>query len=293
MKGALFLFSFSSLLWAQAEPLSLLDKDLSQWEIFMGVPHESIQLEGYQHEPHTNHMTGRPLGLGQDPLQVFQMIEEEGEPVLLVSGQIYAGLTSKKEFSNYHLTLDFKWGEKKWEPRLQAKRDSGLLFHCVGNHGAFWKVWMRSLEFQIQEGDCGDFIPLAGAEASVPVGPQGFQGKNQPVYTPEGELRHGMGYLLHGPSEEKPHGEWNTLELYTVGERALFVVNGVPNMMLFDTRQKGPGGEGEVPLTAGKIQLQSEAAEIYFRRLELTPIEEFPEEYEAVVTRPAGESRPW
>ncbi|MDB4309667.1 DUF1080 domain-containing protein, partial [Akkermansiaceae bacterium] len=82
-------------------------------------------------------MKGTPLGLNNDPLKVFSVIAEDGHKVLKITGEIYGGLTTKEEFENYHITMQTKWGEKKWEPRLCDKRDSGLLLHCVGKHGAF------------------------------------------------------------------------------------------------------------------------------------------------------------
>ena len=84
----------------------------------------------------------------------------DGKPAIRISGEIFGALTSKDEFENYHLKLEFKWGEKKWPPREKAVRDSGLLYHCVGPQGgqsgkapsgcSRWKC-------QIQEKDCGDF----------------------------------------------------------------------------------------------------------------------------------------
>jgi len=50
------------------------------------------------------------------------------------------GLTTRESFSNYHLCVDVKWGERKWEPRLALPWNSGLLYHCTGPHGAFWNT---------------------------------------------------------------------------------------------------------------------------------------------------------
>ena len=46
-------------------------------------------------------------------------------------------------------------------------RDSGCCYHAVGPHGASYGFWMQSFEFQIQEGDCGDFYSLAGVIVDV------------------------------------------------------------------------------------------------------------------------------
>ena len=92
-----------------------------------------------------NYNKGTPLGSNNDPKKVFTVIEEEGTPVLKITGEIYGGLTTLKEYGDYHYSFEVKFGEKKWAPRLDRARDSGLLYHCTGKHGAFLNVWMRSL----------------------------------------------------------------------------------------------------------------------------------------------------
>ena len=49
--------------------------------------------------------------------------------------------------------------------RKNAKKDSGLMYHAVGPNGADGGNWMRSHEFQIQEGDKGKIqIQSEGSE---------------------------------------------------------------------------------------------------------------------------------
>lgn len=285
---ALCIFSFfftalmANLVVAQDDWKNLLDKDLSQWEAYIGVPHKSVKIEGREPSKSKNGSNGdEPLGLNNDPLNIFSTEEVDGEPVLKITGEIYGGLTSLEEFDSYHLSLEFRWGEKKWAPRLEKIRDSGLLIHCVGKHGAFWNVWMQSLECQIQEGDCGDFIALAGTRATMPVkkkGKRNFYDAKSEVFE---EVR---GKVPHGPSKEKPHGQWNTIEVYTIGQKAVFVVNGTPNMAITKTLQTV---DGELkPLTKGKLQIQSEAAEVEYRRIKIRSIKAFPEELKPLVAGP-------
>lgn len=261
----------------------LLDADLTKWEVHTGVPHTTVVVPGV-----TDNLTkedvrrGTPIGVG-DPLKIYSTQEIDGELVMNVTGQVYAGLTSLDEYDNYHLSLEYRWGDKKWEPRLRAKRDSGLLLHCVGNHGSFWNVWMSSLECQVQEGDTGDFIPLAGPRADVRSEQRG--GRGRPFWNPEAPVSSKGGQVAHGRSKENPHGEWNTVEVYTVGDRMAFVVNGTPNMVLLNTRFK------DKPLTRGKIQIQSEAAEIQYRRVKIRSITEFPESLKELTALPAEESQ--
>ncbi|MEN0109805.1 MAG: DUF1080 domain-containing protein [Planctomycetota bacterium] len=257
----------------QPDWVDLLDPELGRWEKWIGVPHTSTPIE-WDGKADDVTSDGRPLGLGNDPLGVFECRVVGGEPVLFVSGQIYGGLTTLEEFGDYHLRLQFRWGEKKWPPRVGLKRDSGLLLHCVGEHGAFWNVWMRCLECQIQEGDVGDFFPLAGTAARVPsVTVPGFK---RPRFEPTAP-RQPAGIVGHGPSTEAPLGEWNTVDVYTIDDACVFAVNGVPNMVLHNTVQRTPDGDGWTPLTRGKLQIQSEGAEIQYRRIRLRAIEDWPD----------------
>ncbi|MEM9928729.1 MAG: DUF1080 domain-containing protein [Bacteroidota bacterium] len=256
----------------------LLDADFTHWEKFIGVPHVSVPLPPEVPKSENVHV-GTPLGLNNDPLGVFTMVEEDGEPILKINGQIYGGLTSKQEYENYHLQLQFKWGEKKWPPRLNAQRDNGLLYHCTGPHGAFWNVWMRCLEFQIQERDMGDFFPLAGANAKIQnAGPQADKQLTFKVGGPLGGVGSTFGNYrgIRSTNEEKPHGEWNTLDLYTIGDQAFHVVNGVVVNALENAFIVVDGKE--IPLVRGKIQLQSEAADAFFRRIRIRKIRRIPKD---------------
>jgi len=190
---------------------SLLDEKLSAWEIWMGVPHESVTGLPPGTSTSTNGRTGIPMGLGNDPKHVFTVSTESGEPVLHVTGEIWGGLTTRESFTNYHLRVDVRWGEKKWPPRLNLPRNSGLLYHCTGPHGAFWNTWKRCLEFEVAENDFGDLYPLGGTRADVAV--------KLPAkvwtYDPSGELMtFGAGVKMSGWNRvahlpeifEKPNG---------------------------------------------------------------------------------------
>src|SRR5262249_22978991 len=123
-------------------------KDLTGWETWLGKPGKGAE----------------PLGLHHDPKKVYTGGDADGKAAGRIAGEVFGALTSKDEFENYHLKLEFKWGEKKWPPRdgADTPRDSGLLYHCVGKHGAGGGYWMQSLECQIEEHDCGDFWSVAG-----------------------------------------------------------------------------------------------------------------------------------
>src|SRR5687768_12586832 len=56
----------------------------------------------------------RKLGKNNDPNKVFTV--KDG--MIRVSGEIYGCFTTEKEFENYRLVCEFKWGEQTFAPRL-------------------------------------------------------------------------------------------------------------------------------------------------------------------------------
>lgn len=259
----------------------LLDDKFTNFDKFTGVPHFSItNLPEY---PKGDGMNGTPIGLNNDPLNVFSIITENNEPVLKITGQIYAGLSTKEEYDNYHLSVQFKWGEKKYEPRLNNARDNGILYHCCSSHAAFWNVWMESIEFQVQENDMGDLYALSKRRLLAPckrdvdsIWVYSLKGKLEefgwatPVSKKNGRLK----ALKHF---EKPNGEWNTLDLYCVGDSSIHVVNGVVvNLIIEDT--KTTMANNEPFKRKGKIQFQCEGAEAYYKNIKIRKATKFPKE---------------
>jgi type 1 glutamine amidotransferase len=258
----------------------LLNEKLTAWEIWMGVPHQTVTglPPGTPTSPDGH--AGTPLGLNNDPLHVYSVDMTSGEPVLHITGQIFGGLTTLESFSNYHFRTEFKWGERKWEPKLKVVRDNGILFDCTGPHGAMWNVWKSSFEFQVEEKNMGDLYIISGTSATVPVidGPKNWH------YDPAGPMMQiggpgsVTGKVAHLAGDfEKPNGEWNVLELYTLGQSAVYVVNGHVVQVLRQTQSSTPEHK-LAPVKAGQIQIQSEGAECYYRRMEIEPITELPAE---------------
>ncbi|MEM6911561.1 MAG: DUF1080 domain-containing protein [Verrucomicrobiota bacterium] len=284
--SALFFFSILPSLSAEEAPairaldgpLDLLDAELSQFEIWVGVPHATVKGLPEGTFQSRNVHKGRPIGFDRELKGIFTVQREGDEPVLRISGEIYAALSTLDAFANYHLSTQFRWGEKKWAPRLEKKRDSGILYHCYGEHARFWQVWKTSLEYQVQETDFGDFIPLAGNTAKpkkVPgplVDIRGGQRQDREQFLPDqDEYFTPKGYVDASSEHDAPHGEWNLLEVFVLGNDAVHLINGHVVMVVENARQ--PDG---TPLTSGPIQIQSEAAECYYKQLRLTPITEFP-----------------
>ena len=249
-------------------------KNFDGWETFLGRPPRSSDVSGARNE---NGEYIEAIGTGRDPKGVFSIVTVDGAPAIRVSGEIFGALTTMREFGDYHLRFEFKWGSRKWPPREEAPRDTGCCYHAVGPHGASYGFWMRSCEFQIMEGDCGDSYGLAGVTVDVeavlrdPANPKSdalYRAGARPI---RGHTRR----IVKSADYERPQGQWNTLELYCAGTRSIHVVNGRPVMKLSGIRYGLDARE--VPLERGRIQLQSEGAEVFFRNVAIRPIRALPD----------------
>ncbi len=189
-------------------------------------------------------------GKNNDPDHVFTV--ENG--IVHVSGKEFGYIMTEKEYSNYYLHVEFKWGEKTWEPRAGKARDSGVLFHAVGPD----MVWPKSIEFQMIEGGTGDIIVVGDTSLTV-KGETKSKGRFDRFG--KGTWKDMAGYRDPTGEVEKPHGKWNCLELYAIGDTVKYYVNG-----------KLVNEGSNASLTKGKILFQSEGAEVYFRKMELREI---------------------
>jgi len=274
----LFFLCSSGGLLAENSWSYLIDPELKLWDVFMGVPHTSVEgLDEY--EKREDPREGTPIGLNKDPKKVFTVIRQEEENVLRISGEIFAGLVTKEEFSNYHFSAQFKWGTKKWEPWLKHAKNNGILYHSVGSHTDFWKVWMTSLECEIQLGNCGDLITIGRYKAKI----RAAQKDKHYFFKPEAALvqfswgeEFPTGRCRKPGDPEKLEGEWNTMELYCFENTNIHVLNGEVVMVVIDPEVNL--GDGWKPSNRGRIQLQSEYSEIFYKELKIRPITEIPTE---------------
>ena len=191
-----------------------------------------------------------------DPDHVFTV--EHG--VIHVSGKEFGYLVTHQSFHDYYLRAEFKWGEGTYAERAGQARDSGILYNIQGEA----KVWPQSVEFQIMEGGTGDFwmtdgAALTGHDGVRVTGPPG--GAKRIDRFGKGPSKNVVGFRDPVGEVERPHGEWNVVELVTQGNTVRQYVNG----KLVN--------EGTDPFPKeGKILFQSEGAEVYFRNIQIAPL---------------------
>ena len=261
----------------------LLDADLSQWETYLSFRHRP----GYAGEAPVDDagVPIPPIGYNQNVADVFTVSLEDGEPVLRVSGEIYGAVFTREAFENYHLTLKVRWGETKWEPRTHLLRDSGVLYHSVGESGVdYWRSWMLSQELQIMEGHMGDYWNVGRSavdiRALLPEGAMNAVASERQPFLPIGTGSAYGGFCLRSADYESPPGEWTEIELIAFEDKSLHIVNGHVVMVLRNSRYVD--GDTAVPLTRGRIQLQSEAAEVFFKDVRIRSLPALPEPYAAL-----------
>ncbi|HYP17716.1 MAG TPA: DUF1080 domain-containing protein [Opitutus sp.] len=259
---------------------NLLDRDLSQWDTYLSFRHktdyngrEPVDAGGKRIEP---------VGYGRNEANVFSVVEKDGRLALRVSGEIYGCLFTKQDFANYRLKLKVKWGELKWDPRQDKLKDSGILYHSVGPAGVdYWRAWMLSQEFQIMEGHMGDYWAIANSaidiRAFLPEGMMNSVASVRQPFLPFGAQPSVSAFCLRSEDHESAPGEWTELELVCFEDKSVHVVNGRVVMVLRNSRAVTDGRA--TPLTKGRIQLQSEAAEVFFTDIRIQPIEALPADY--------------
>jgi hypothetical protein len=253
-------------------------KDLSGWDVYLGP---KMDAKGQK-------IPGTATGLNKDPDRVFTVAQVDGGPVMRISGVIGGGISTVNSYENYHLRLQMKWGPGN--PWNRERADSGVLYHAGGDHGLDGDFWMRSLEYQVMPGMTADLITILGCVADVPSAPSA-DGKSF-VYDPKGQVRtfsrekavpNSGGRVARLPSFANPETDWITLEIYTVGQTAVHLINGQVLLAVYNTRLYENGAVR--PLTSGKIQIQSEGSEVYYRNIEMRPITALPP---GLVNVPAG-----
>lgn len=158
----------------------------------------------------------------------------------------YGIAITKKTYSSYDLKFEFKWGKRKFEPRLDKIRDAGLLYHCpVGTY-----AWPTSLEYQIQEGDCGDLWTILGTTCDVLKNGEIIKVKK-------------ADYSRSKKWTDEEKSGWNKVLLEVRGNSAKYYLNGV---LINEIVNANYGG---LSLKSGFIALQAEYSELVYRKIKI------------------------
>jgi len=244
-------------------------RDLTGFETYLASPHKG----------------SGAYAKGDDPEKVFTV--QAGQ--LHISGKVYGGLLTLREYENYHLTIEYRWGERRWPPRANLSRLSAVVLHAYGEPGELpGRGMIAGIACVISENDTGALVipdglprPIRLRAEAEKLTPKKAE-RSAYVYKPgepatalESGMIHHLNY--HAPQGKtasgksavgkaarallNPVGEWNKLECICAGNRISVVVNGTTVNAV--TRVSHP---------RGKIFIESRGAEIVFRTLDLRPL---------------------
>ena len=162
-----------------------------------------------------------------DPAKVFTV--QDG--VIHIKGDPFGYMRTKESYSDYKLHVE-------WRYPVELS-NSGVFIHGQGAD----TIWLKCIECQLKAGSAGDFVCMNGSDMNE------RKDKSNRVIKKLAE------------SNEKPVGEWNTMEVTCKANTIEVTVNGV-------TQNKGTN----LNISSGSICLQSEGKEIEFRNVFLTPL---------------------
>jgi len=236
----------------------------------------------------------------EDPRSVYTV----RDGMLRISGDGFGYLSTDRAYKDYRLIVELKWGTKTWRTRKGMARDSGLFLHSAGPDGAGYDrgwgasrrntgseissgAYKAAIECQVMEGEFGGILLIGGRYADgrdVPVRADALvardrdaKGDAPPRFDPSGKLEtfrrgwiHWSGrdplwrdvFGFRGRNDvESPAGEWSRIESVCRGDRITVLVNG-----------KRVNEVQNVFPSSGKILLQCEGSEVFFRKIELHPL---------------------
>lgn len=205
------------------------------------------------------------------------------------SKQELAVLISDKAYSRYHLQVEYRWLEGRFQPRDKANRDSGILVHAHTWLKGPWP-WPPSIEMQMGDGQVGeeyvtgDLWVLGNTRVNTPQsnGKYATTGKRVEKSGADGPINNLTS--IHG---EKANGEWNLAEVIIDGHKsAQFILNGQLVNEVFDIEFMDKADNSWKALEQGHIVLQAEWAEVEFRSVRIKPLKSTEKNAQLAITSP-------
>lgn len=174
---------------------------------------------------------------------------------LVSMGRPLGHLISKKSYSDYRLEVQYRFADKPG--------NCGVLVHTDGERPrVLYDMFPASIEVQMQHKQAGDFWCIH-ENIAVPNMAERRRGDPSNYGGKQGQSRHIRNLT---DDSENDLGEWNTMIIEALDDKIRVWVNG-------DLVNDG----FDATATEGQIALQAEGAEVEFRKLEMTPIEELTE----------------
>lgn len=205
-------------------------------------------------------------------VHVYAAPFEDGHELNTGKNDTHGLFFTDKTYSRFIFRFEYKWGEKRLNNFDAYQYDAGMYYHVYDD-----KIWPGGIEYQVRynhvtgNNHTGDFWAAGKCRFTWTAGGDDGQfllpndgGVPQPIK--RGEHRAKADASFHALD-----GEWNLCEVIVMGDQyAIHKLNGeIVNM-----------GTG-LNVAEGKIGLQAETAEIFYRNIEIkefdamVPMEQF------------------
>jgi len=174
-----------------------------------------------------------------EPAKIYEFTDG----IIRMHGENVGYLMSKKSYSNFELTLDYRWNMNE-QYKGKGKKNSGVMYNIPTDSPD--KVWPKGIQFQIKENTTGDFVFLDQVTAKV-----------------SGKLVE-PGASVTSPKfldNEKPYGEWNAIVIRSFNGKITQYLNG-----------KLVNEATDVSSREGRISLNYEGSAIDFKNIKLRNI---------------------
>lgn len=174
-----------------------------------------------------------------EPAKIYEFTDV----MIRMHGENVGYLMSKKSYSNFELTLDYRWNLDE-QYKGKGKKNSGVMYNIPTDSPD--KVWPKGIQFQIKENTTGDFVFLDQVTAKV----------NGKLVEP--------GASMTSPKfveNEKPYGEWNAIVIISFNGKIKQYLNGKLVNEATDASSR-----------EGRISLNYEGSAIDFKNIKLRKI---------------------
>ena len=222
----------------------------------------------------------------QDPRGVFSVTNG----MIRMTGLGLGYLATTQEFKDFELTVEFKWGSTVASWRTGKARDSGIFLHATGPDGNSHDgdgAFMAAVECNLFQGATGDILLIRGNDRDATlIAPritafvseerddEGWawcrsSGRSQTIerwgrlnwINKSRDWRDELDFS-GALDVEKPYGEWNEIRCVCERDTIRIFVNG---QLVNVVRDVWPSN--------GRILLQCEGSEIFFRKFEVRPVQ--------------------
>ncbi len=171
---------------------------------------------------------------------------------------------TNREYSRYILRFDYKWGSKIANNYHMFQYDAGCYYHVIDD-----RIWPVGVEYQIRYNDQTDENHTGDYWISKVTPMEWYTDGEGHYLSPEAggvlaKYRVGEHRALKTAEHNALNGEWNSCEIIVMGDE--YSIHKLNDQVVNVATSLG--------IESGKIGLQSETGEIYYRNIRILEFEE-------------------